>query len=143
MIKLIAHDNTNNRARRTPKDGAGYFINHTKIIIYPLVLTPLNVCAEVSDKMPTQSGLWITGLVGGTVAALLLRSSKRLNILAVPLVLLFFYFAYDTLAQPDIGPAIIKEQGTPYVMALYGSAVLVLMGIIVGNVLNKMKRKNT
>ncbi len=113
-----------------------------KKIIFLLSLVPLNVYAEVSDKSPTQSGLWITGLITCAVVTLLLRWSKWLNILAAPLVLLFFYFAYDTLAQPDIGPAIIKEQGTLYITALYGSAVLVLVGVIVGNVLNKVKCKN-
>jgi hypothetical protein len=113
-----------------------------KKIIFLLPLIPSNVYAEVSDKMPTQPGLWITGLITGAIVALLLRWSKWLNILAAPLVLLFFYFAYDTLAQPDIGPAIIKEQGTPYIIALYGSAVLVLVGTVVGNILNKVKYKN-
>ena len=89
--------------------------------------------------MATQPGLWLSGLLAGLVVALGIRWSKWLNIIGLPLAALFFYFAYDTLAQPDIGPAIIKEQGKPYIMALYGAAVLVFIGVVTGNYLNKVK----
>ncbi|MCG8512052.1 MAG: hypothetical protein MI741_22785, partial [Rhodospirillales bacterium] len=54
-----------------------------------------------------------------------------------PVAILFFYLAYDTLAQPDIGPAIVKEQGKPYIFALYGSSILVLIGVVIGNLLGR------
>lgn len=107
-----------------------------------MFLVPIDVLAEVSDKMATQLELWITGLISSIVLAVMLRWSKWLNIIAIPVTALFFYFSYDTLTQPYIGPAIIKEQGNPYIFALYGSAVLVLMGVFIGNLLNKRRSNN-
>ena len=104
-----------------------------------LLLLPVSAIAEVSDKMATQPGLWFSGLIAGILVAAAVRWTKWLNLIGVPLVVLFFYFAYDTLAQPNIGPAIIREQGVPYIIALYGSAVLVLLGLIAGNYLRKPK----
>ena len=104
-----------------------------------MLLLPCGAFAEVSDKMATQSELWVTGIIFGIVLALLLLWSKWMNIIALPIAFLFFYFAYDTLAQPDIGPAIIKEQGKPYIFALYGSASFVLLGVCIGNIMNKLK----
>ena len=99
-----------------------------------------NVYAEVSDKMPTQQEIWLTGIIVSFVFIILLRWAKWINILAIPLTILFFYFAFDTLTQPDIGPAIVKEQGKTYILALYGSTTSVLLSVIVGNILNR-KRK--
>ena len=111
-----------------------------KIILFFVVLIiPLTSQAEVSDKMATQSGLWLSGFIAGALLAVFIRWSRWANIIGLPLIALFFYFAYDTLAQPDIGPAIIREQGAPYIVALYGSAVLVLVGLLVGNYLYKVK----
>jgi hypothetical protein len=104
-----------------------------------LLLVPVSVFAEVSDKMATQSELWITGLVGGIVLSAMVRWSKWLNFLAIPIVVLFFYLAYDTLAQPYIGQAIVKEQGKPYIYALYGSSIIVLTGVVIGNILGKWR----
>ena len=89
--------------------------------------------------MATQPGLWLSGLLAGLVVAVCIRWSKWANLIGVPLAALFLYSAYDTLAQPDIGPAIIQEQGTPYILALYGSAILVVIGVLIGNYLNKVK----
>ena len=98
--------------------------------------------AEVSDKMNSQAGLYFSGLLAGGLLLLLVRWSIWANIIAVPLVGLFFYFAYETLADPFVGPAIIQEQGVSYVFALYGSAALVLVGAVYGNyLLFKAKKK--
>lgn len=108
-------------------------------IYFLIILFPVSAVAEVSDKMATQQSLWLSGLLAGFVVAVCIRWSKWLNLVGVPLAVLFFYFAYDTLAQPDIGSAIIQEQGTPYILALYGSAILVVIGVLIGNYLNKVK----
>ena len=104
-----------------------------------LLLFPLTVNAEVSDKMATQPDLWLSGLLVGVLIAAGIRWSKWLNLVGLPLTALFVYFAYDTLAQPDIGPAIIREQGGHYIVALYGSASLALIGVLIGNYLFKVK----
>ncbi len=108
-----------------------------KYSYFLITLFPLSAAAEVSDKMVTQQELWLSGLLTWLVIAVFIRWSTWLNLLGVPLAALFLYFAYDTLAQPDIGSAIIQEQGTPYILALYGSAILVVIGVLIGNFLNK------
>ncbi|MDM5272265.1 hypothetical protein PGH07_08735 [Sulfurovum sp. zt1-1] len=113
-----------------------------KKFILTLLIISCNTYAEVSDKIPSQEGLWLSGTIVGIVLVILLRWTKWINILAIPLTAIFFYFAYDTLIEPDIGSAIIKEQGKPYVMALYGSATLVLLGVIFGNILYKKRKKS-
>jgi CBS-domain-containing membrane protein len=110
-----------------------------KYTYFLILLFPISAAAEVSDKMATQQGLWLSGLLTGLVVAVCIRWSKWTNLIAIPLAVMFLYFAYDTLAQPNIGPAIIKEQGTPYIVALYGSAILVVIGVLIGNSLNKLK----
>lgn len=92
--------------------------------------------------MATQPGLWASGLITGIILTLGIKWSKWVNLVGIPLAALFFYVAWDTLRQPYIGPAILKEQGTPYIIALYGSAGLVATGVVLGNYLNKFRRKN-
>lgn len=99
-----------------------------------LLLLPLPALAEVSDKMPSQQNLWLSGLVLAVAMGFAVRRSRWFNLLAWPLVMMFFYGAYDLLNQADVGLAIVHEQGGAYVFASYGSAVLVLVGVVVGNV---------
>lgn len=112
-----------------------------KKLIFAFLIISCNTYAEVSDKIPSQQGLWVSGVTIGIVLIILLRWTRWINILAIPLTLFFFYFAYDTLIQPDIGSAIIEEQGKSYVIALYGSATLVLLGVMLGNILYIKKKK--
>jgi len=106
-----------------------------------LLTLSFSAAAEVSDKMASQPGTWVSGVVVGILLALGIRWSKWGNLAGVPVAAGFFYFAWETLHQPHIGPAIIKEQGTPYIIALYGSAVLVAMGVLLGNYLNNLKAR--
>jgi len=104
-----------------------------------ILLLPYKIFAEVSDKMASQSELWLFALIFSISLGFLLRWSKWINIVALPFTILFYYYAYDTIAQPDIGPAIIQEQGKIYIFALYGSASLVFLGVCIGNILNLFK----
>lgn len=111
-------------------------------VLFFILSCPLVAYAEVSDKMATQPELWAQGAVVGCILGVAIRWSKWVNIVGFPIVALFFYLAYDTLAQPDIGPAIIKEQGSSYIVALYGSATLALIGLAIGNYMFRGKCKN-
>lgn len=111
---------------------------HVLAGLAPLTLS-FSASAEVSDKMASQPGIWVSGVVVGILLTLGIRWSRWGNLVGVPVAAGCFYFAWDTLNQPHIGPAIIKEQGTPYIIALYGSAALVAMGVLLGNYLNKLR----
>ena len=104
-----------------------------KSVIY-LLLVSNSAYAEVSDKIPTQSSIWLAGISIGLLLVLLLVWSKWINVLAIPIVIFFFMFAFGTL-HSDIGPAIIKEQGVPYIVALYGSASFAFVCLVLGNIL--------
>lgn len=109
--------------------------------LYLLLFFSLPAIAEVSDKMPSQAGLYLTGFFAGSLLSLLIRWSKWANLVAWPLVVVFSYYAYDTLFDPFIGPAIIHEQGKSYIFASYASPILVLCGAIYGNFLLIKKLK--
>lgn len=106
-----------------------------------LLLLPLPAFAEVSDKMPTQQNLWTTGLLLALCLGFAVRWSTWFNLLAWPLIALCFYGAYDLLTQADVGPAIIREQGNAYIVASYGSAALVLLGVAAGNLLRRRQAR--
>jgi hypothetical protein len=105
-------------------------------IILLLLFFSLPAIAEVSDKMNSQADLYFSGFLSGCLLALLIRWSKWTNLIAWPLVALFFYFAYETFADPFIGPVIIQEQGIAYIFASYGLGVFALIGVIYGNYLS-------
>ena len=114
-------------------------VKHMNRLILVLLAFPVSALAEVSDKMPTQSGLWVSGVAVGGFLTFAIRWSKWVNLIGLPLVGLFFYLAWDTLRQPYIGAAIINEQGKLYIVALYGSAILVTIGVALGNYLNTLR----
>ena len=100
------------------------------------------VYAEVSDKMASISHLWIQGFVGAIILFVLIRWSIWFSILGVVIVFLFSVISYQTLSDPFVGTAIIKEQGTPYIFATYGSVLLMAVGCLAGLILNRKRNKH-
>jgi len=101
---------------------------------------PLLVFAEVSDKVPSIQQLWLQGIMVALVLSILVRFSYWFFIVAALIVIFFGITSYETIADPYVGPAILKEQGTAYVVALFGSVVLMILGILAGWFLNYKKR---
>ena len=97
-----------------------------------LVLLPDALHAEVSDKIPSQLELWLTGVAIAGLGYLAWRwrvwAGLVLLVVSVPLALQ----GLTVLAQPDIGPHAIREQGVPYVVASGACALLAAVGMAFG-----------
>ena len=83
--------------------------------------------AEVSDKIPSIPSLWLGPLAYGGLALLLTRFRWWLCFALIPLTLILAGASFSELIRdPDIGPAILREQGVPYVASVYGSVALLI-----------------
>lgn len=112
-----------------------------KYIVLLLSLMPLSVLAEVSDKMASIPFMWVQGVVGAIVLLFLIQRFIWASVFGVLVVTFFTYASYATFADPYIGPAIIQEQGTPYIIAAYGSVTLMGLGLCTGIYLNRRRYK--
>lgn len=85
--------------------------------------------------------MWVQGLVGALVLLFLARRFIWASMFGALVVAFFTYAAYATFSDPHIGPAIIQEQGTPYIVGAYGSAALMGAGLVTGIYLNRRRCK--
>jgi predicted neutral ceramidase superfamily lipid hydrolase len=108
-----------------------------------LILLPSLALAEVSDKVPTISQLWSQGFIIGLIA--FMGSIYRIwtGVISGLLALFFSFYISQILTDPFVGSAIINEQGTSYIIAVWGSIVLMIFLLTIGFVINLRKRKTT
>lgn len=93
-----------------------------------LAISGSSALAEVSDKIPTLTGLW-GWAAGFTLAALLLALWRpAAGLLMLPLAVLWAWGGHDMVSDADLGPAILAEQGEAYVRAVYWSAAVGVVG---------------
>ena len=85
--------------------------------------------------------MWVQGVVGAILLLSLIRRFIWASLFGVLVVSFFTYASYATFNDPHIGPAIIHEQGTPYIIAAYGSAALMGIGLCIGIYLNRRRCK--
>ena len=117
--------------------------NNMKFKLLVLLLISSPVFAEVSDKIPTMSRLWTQGMIAGGVLLLLTWWSWWFSIPGVLVAIFSGLSSYATFSDPHMGPAIINEQGTTYIISSYGSSAVILIGVIVGIILNRVTPKVT
>ena len=97
-----------------------------------LVLAPMPALAEVSDKVASIPQLWLTGALAGVVALLASRYRITLGTILLPISMLLVFAGLEPIHDPYVGPAVISEQGQIYVVAVYGSAIMLLALHFVG-----------
>jgi hypothetical protein len=113
------------------------------IIFFLIIFLPELAFAEVSDKVPSISNLWIMGFSLGIIGFFLSRYRIWAGIL-IGLVSIFFCLAYyDVISDPFVGPAIRNEQGNLYIFSVYGSIVLMLSPLFTGFVIRYLRNKKT
>ena len=112
-----------------------------KYILLIFSVFPLLAFAEVSDKMASIPSMWAQGITVAIVLLFLVRRYILSGIVGVFVVAFFTYASYDSFSDPHIGPAIIREQGTLYIVAAYGSVALMGAGLIAGIYLNRRRCK--
>jgi hypothetical protein len=89
---------------------------------------PIRIFAEVSDKMMSWPALWSWVFVIPLVTWALLRKSKWLVVLPLPLAALLALGSFDSWRDPYIGPAVVEELGYLYLML--GFVPLISIGVL-------------
>lgn len=97
-----------------------------------LLLCPGALHAEVSDKIPTQFQLWFTGALIAGLGYWAWRWRLWAGLVLLLVSLPYACQGLAVLAQPDIGPAAISEQGAHYVVAAGACALLAAVGMAFG-----------
>ena len=110
-----------------------------KLISLAILFLPFGALAEVSDKISTVSELWLHGFIFGCIMYFLVLWHISFVLLALSLLSFFVFTAFDTLNDPHVGAAIIREQGASYIVALY--SVPVVIGICTTFAVIKSRRE--
>lgn len=93
----------------------------------PLTLLPFlssPAAAEVSDKIPSVGQVWFEGLLLGCLFLFLARWRWWLGLLLLPLTITVICGWVDMMNDSYLGPAILAEQGQPYVLSLWFSSII-------------------
>jgi|GEM_PF-1160479 len=98
----------------------------------PALLAPAVASAEVSDKIPSIGGFWLTSLLLALATVALSRLRCWAGLILLPLSVILIAGALDVVRDPYVGPAAIREQGSWYPIAAYGSSILLVLGHLVG-----------
>lgn len=105
-----------------------------------VVALPHRAFAEVSDKAASIPEHWMLALPFATVA--LIAAWWRWW-LAIPLGWLLvakIWVGFEMFVDPDIGRALLREQGIHYFLSLWGSDLLVATGLVAGFLLGWFSR---
>jgi hypothetical protein len=104
------------------------------IFILSLVVMffPAPAFAEVSDKMPSITRIWVQGAIVGGIGFLLARYRIWAGLIFGLVTLFFCSSTYGLITDPYVGPAIIAEQGKSYLFSVYGSIIMMSVPLIVG-----------
>lgn len=87
---------------------------------------------EVMDKEPSIRSMWISTLVLGGGGLFLCRRWPWFALLIVPVVALGAWGLMGEIADPHVGPAILREAGASYPTHAYASAALSAILPLVG-----------
>ncbi len=117
-----------------------HYIRYTALAVAVLVLAAQHVAAEVMDKEPTLTNIWLWTVVGALVA--LIGCSWRIwvAIISLPLVLLLPGGTILELWDPSVGKDIIEEAGKGYAANVYAAALVVVCAHMIGITL-RVRRK--
>lgn len=91
-----------------------------------LALVPMPAFAEVSDKVASIPQLWLTSGIAGAVAFLVGRYRVTFGAILLPISALIVVVGLEPVRDPIVGPAVVSEQGRGYLVAVYGSASMLL-----------------
>jgi len=108
---------------------------------FVVALTPRTAFAEVSDKFPTTSEHWIVALPVAACVLLATRWRWWLALpLALPLAAIVSTHAALSTTDRDLGDALLREQGWPYFLSLWGSDLHMVAALVCGGVLGWRRR---
>jgi hypothetical protein len=97
------------------------------VALATLMGAPLLAVAEVMDKEPSLSEVWLLAIAASAVAFVACRWKPWLALATAPLPLLYLASFIDEVTDRHVGPAIISEAGVSYVV-LCSLAFLLVAG---------------
>jgi hypothetical protein len=97
--------------------------------------------AEVSDKVPTMTGLWIFPGIVVSIAFVAGVIRPYFALFFLPIGSLYAWFILsDLLHDPSVGPAILQELGDTYFISGYVSILVGVVGpLIIWAVLRRFR----
>jgi hypothetical protein len=81
---------------------------------------------EVMDKMPSPERLLVVGVAVGALGFMLVRSWRWTVLALAPIVGLVAWARVAIYTDPYVGPAVWRESGWPYALAVALSGVLAI-----------------
>jgi hypothetical protein len=114
----------------------------TFVVLLAVCLSfPASVQAEVLDKELSVSALWAAGALGAWLGAIVCAHRPRVGLLTAAVALVPLLSAFSELADPFVGPALLRETGGRYVHHVAGSMILLACGHGVGLLRNRARRR--
>jgi hypothetical protein len=90
------------------------------------------ILAEVSDKIPSFTRLWIQGASAAIVGFLVARFTRWWWLVPIAFAALLLFGAWDMFADKHLAEAIRHEQGPNYELAAWISAALPIAATLLG-----------
>jgi len=97
-----------------------------------MILMPISVFAEVSDKEPAAELFWIVGAAAAALCLISARYKSWLGMIVFLPFAIWFSSLFSELHSADVGPHLRAEQGLTYYLEAYGAFGLVLIGLLAG-----------
>ena len=98
--------------------------------------------AEVADKVPSLTNMWVTTLVVNIFACILGLKKPLMALLVLPVSAFLIWGGLSELNDPWVGPAIRRELGQGYIdQSYYALAITVLGPVALFAILALMHRK--
>ncbi len=98
--------------------------------------------AEVMDKEPTLLTNLIWGFAGAVLCFLSARYKPRLLWLPGAIAAFYFYGLIEEILDPYVGRDIVIEAGKIYVVVSYLLVLLIIVSIVAGFIMRRIKRKD-
>ena len=109
----------------------------TLAILLVLLIIPEFAFAEVSDKVPSITRLWGSGLLLGLIGYFVIRKRIWAGLVVAVISLFIAFVHYSVLSDPHVGQAVIREQGKAYAFSVYGSIFIMVIPLILGFIMSK------
>ena len=107
-------------------------VRHYALATFLLLAAPTVALAEVSDKASTIPQHWFLAIPIAAVLFLAPRIRWWLGVVLAIVPAFLILGSIDLTFDPDLGPALWREQGWPYFASLWGSDLLILAALILG-----------
>lgn len=118
-----------------------HYIRYTTLAVAVLVFATQPVAAEVMDKEPTLTNIWLWTVVGALAALIGCSWRIWIAIISLPLALLLPGATILELWDSSVGKDIIREAGKGYAVSVFTAALVVVCAHVVGITLRVQRKR--